>query len=127
MILNGALIKILPDLSRATLQRRACLHPVQDLAKDQGCTYRWGYPVVVKFRRESSSFTIHTPADLPRLFTFLDVAPIQITNWLSLIPYKGGVVWAPRIGKDSRAIPKYANSPEGEFKTPQEIGNGLNV
>lgn len=46
---DGASIKILPDLSRATLQRRAQLRPVLDLARRKGCTYRWGYPLAVTF------------------------------------------------------------------------------
>lgn len=37
---DGAPIKILLDLSRATLQRRARLRPVLDLIRDRHCTYR---------------------------------------------------------------------------------------
>lgn len=40
--LDGAHIKILPDLSRATLRRRAMLRPVLDLAKQKGFTSCWG-------------------------------------------------------------------------------------
>lgn len=83
-------IKILSDLSRAMLQRRACLHLALDLAREQGCTYRWGYPLAVTFRRASSSFTLRTPADLPKLFAFQEVASIQIPNWLTIIPCTRG-------------------------------------
>lgn len=86
---DGAFVKILPDLSRATLQRRARLRPLLDLAREKGCTYRWGYPLSVTFRKESASFTLRTPADLPDLFSFLEAAPIQVPNWLQLLPNPG--------------------------------------
>lgn len=50
--LDGAHITILPDLSRATLRRRAMLRPVLDLAKQKGFTYRWVYPLAVTFRKD---------------------------------------------------------------------------
>lgn len=37
---DGATVKILPDLSRATLQRRALFSSILDLARQLGCTYR---------------------------------------------------------------------------------------
>lgn len=40
VMFDGAEIKILPDLSRATLQRRAMLKPILELARGLGCTYR---------------------------------------------------------------------------------------
>lgn len=83
-------IKILPDLSRATLQRRARLHLILDLAQEQGSTYRWGYPLTVTFQRASASFTIRTPTDLADLFAFHDVVPIQVPNWLRLLPSSMG-------------------------------------
>lgn len=42
VVLDGAQIKILPDLSRAPLRRRALLRPIQDLAIQKVFTYRWG-------------------------------------------------------------------------------------
>lgn len=87
---DGATIKVLPDLSRATLQRRAMLRPVLDLARRQDCTYRWGYPLAVIFRKTSASFTLRTLADLPALFAFLGVEPIQVPNWLTILPCTSG-------------------------------------
>lgn len=60
---DGATIRIVPDLSRAKLLRQARLRPPLDLARDQGSPYRWGYPLTVTFRKESSSLTLRTPAD----------------------------------------------------------------
>lgn len=87
---DGAAIKILPDLSQATLQRRVRLRVLLDLAKDQGYTYRWGYPLSVTFRKDSAFFTLRTPSDLPDLFTFLRAEPIQVPNWLQLLPSATG-------------------------------------
>lgn len=87
---DGAHIQILLDLSRATLQRRAMLKPLLELARSKGCTYRWGYPLAVIFRTDRASFTLRTPADLPALFDFLEAEPIQVPNWLLRIPRPTG-------------------------------------
>lgn len=55
---DGAVVKILPDVFRGILQRRAMLRPVLDLARQHGTTYRWGYPLSVMFRRDQRSFTL---------------------------------------------------------------------
>lgn len=85
--LDGATIKILPDLSRATLQRRAILKPLMDLARRKGATYRWGYPLSVTFRKDQRSFTLRKPDALPALFDFLDTDPIEVPNWLGPLPH----------------------------------------
>lgn len=82
--LDEVQIRILPDLFRATLQRRALLRPILVLAKQRGCTYRWGYPLAVTFRRDMTSFTLHTPAELPALFNYLEADPIP--DWLQILP-----------------------------------------
>lgn len=57
---DGAHIQILLDLSRATLQRRAMLKAVLEVARRQEYTYRWGYPLAVSFRSERASFTLRS-------------------------------------------------------------------
>lgn len=79
---DGASVKTLPDLSRETLQRRALLHPVLDLARQLGITYRLGFPLSAMFKKDQWSFTLHTPGDLPALFTFMETDPISVPNWL---------------------------------------------
>lgn len=83
---DGVTVKILPDVSRATLQRRATLRQVLELAHRQDATYRWGYPLSVIFRRNQRSFTLRSPSDLPGLLTFLEADPIRIPNWLMFLP-----------------------------------------
>lgn len=82
--LDGVTVKILPDLSRATLQRRAIMKPLLDLARRKGATYRWGYPLSATFRKDQRSFTLRKPDALPALFTFLDAEPIAV--WLGPLP-----------------------------------------
>lgn len=87
---DGATIKVLPDLSRATLQRRAILRTLLDLSRRQDCTYQWGYPLAVSFRKMNAAFTLRTPADLPAFFAFLEVEPIPVQNWLTILPRTSG-------------------------------------
>lgn len=42
---EGATVKILPDLFRATLQQRALLHTILDTFWLMGFTYQWGFPM----------------------------------------------------------------------------------
>lgn len=81
---EGASVKIMPDLSRATLHRQGLLRPALDIAL--GATYRWGFPLSVTFRRGKKSFILRTPGDLPAFFIFMDAEPIQIPDWLQPIP-----------------------------------------
>lgn len=78
-------MKILPDLSRATLQRRAMLRPLLHNIRKLGGTYRWGYPIALIVRKGSSSFVLQHPADLPELFSFLEIETFAIPNWLQPI------------------------------------------
>lgn len=84
--LDGAALTILPDISRATLQRRALLKPLLDLARRHNATYRWGFPLSVTFRKDQRSFTLRSPDSLPALFDFLTAEPIDVPNWLGFIP-----------------------------------------
>lgn len=79
---EGVNIKILPDLSRATLQRRALLRPLLDPVRQLDHTYRWIFPFALTIRKGSSAFTLHRPADLLELFTFLEIPPMVIPEWL---------------------------------------------
>lgn len=54
-------VKILLDLSRATLRRQALLLPLLDLAKQKGLTYHWGYPFSMTFHGEPGAYRLqHT-------------------------------------------------------------------
>lgn len=87
---DGAQVRIMPDLSRATLRRRAMLRPILDLARQTGHTYCWGYPLAVTFRKDNTAFSLQSAADLPALFRFLGTEPIQVPDWLQFIPRQIG-------------------------------------
>lgn len=74
---DGARVKILPDLSRGTLQRKI---------KSAGGTYRWGYPISLTVKKNSLSYILIHPRDLPDLFSFLAMEAFEILNWLQVIP-----------------------------------------
>lgn len=80
----GTHMRILPDLSRATLR------PILELAKPQGLKYHWGYPLAVSFRKDASAFTLQTAADLLALFCFLEADPILVPDWLQILPRPTG-------------------------------------
>lgn len=88
MEFDGACIRIMPDLSRPTLQRRALLRPVLEAARRSGATYRWGFPISVIVKKAQHSFTLRNPTDLPALFTFLEIEPVEVPDWLQMLqPY----------------------------------------
>lgn len=82
---EGAQVRILPDLSRAMLRCGATLRPVLDLAKQLGFTYRWGYPLSVTFRKDETAFTLQSTTDLPALFRYLETDPIAVPDWLQIL------------------------------------------
>lgn len=100
---DGTPIGMLQDLFTATLKRRALLCPILELAK-QGYTYLWGYPLAVAFRKDTSSFTLHTPAELPKLFSFLVTEPITGLAFVSsTLHRKTGPLYIPRPATCSTA------------------------
>lgn len=93
---DGAMVKLLPDISRSTLLRRAILKPLLDLARRCNATYHWGFPLSVTFHKDQWSFMLRSPESLPALFTFLGTDPIEIPNWLDYLPCTVGRMNAPR-------------------------------
>lgn len=88
--LDRAALTILPDVSRATLQRRALLKPLLEVARRHDATYRWGFPLSVTFRKNQRSFMLRFPDALPALFEFLSAEPIEVPDWLGFIPRSQG-------------------------------------
>lgn len=67
---NGAPNKILPDLSRATLQCQALLRPLLELASGLNVTYRWGVHLSDTFRKNQQSFPLCVPESLPAILNW---------------------------------------------------------
>lgn len=82
---RGGHVSILPDLSRAILQRRALLRPLLEAIKRKGGTYRWGSPFHLIVRRGDCNFTLRGPADF-QAFNFMDLPAMPVPNWLTLYP-----------------------------------------
>lgn len=89
---NGTPIKILPDICRATLQRRACLRPILELAKKRGCTYRWGYPLAVRFRSINSFIFCLCALRPPGTIYFSRCGPYSDSQLAYIYPSYGGAV-----------------------------------
>lgn len=118
---DGAEVKILPDLSRATPQRRAMLRPLLDVARRLNVIYRWGFPLLATFRKEQRSFTLRNPGDLPALFTFLDSDPVPIPNWLMFLPWpvgraSSGVAWRAGQSRPQRSRRRYRLQSQDESR-----------
>lgn len=83
---DGAELRIFPDVSRATLQRRAMLKPLLERLQWAVLQYRWGFPLQLTMRKERASFILRHHADLPDLFLFLNMEPFHIPDWLKQLP-----------------------------------------
>lgn len=83
---DGAQIAIFPDISRATLWRRSMLKPLLERLNRAELTYRWGFPVQLTIRKGADYFTLRRHSELPELFTFLNMEPIPLRNWLGPLP-----------------------------------------
>lgn len=81
---EGAQVKILSDVSRATLQCRALLRPVLDRVRQMGHTYHWGFPISVTIQKGSFSFTLRLQTALQDFFSFLDIEIAQESRSPSL-------------------------------------------
>lgn len=83
---DGAQISVYPDISRATLTRRAMLKPLLERLGRADLSYRWGFPVQLTIRKGNASFALWHHAELPDLFAFLDMEPFPLRNWLGPLP-----------------------------------------
>lgn len=49
------------------------LKPLLEKLRRGAMSYRWGFPLQLTIRKDNSSFTVRCHADLPDMFTFLDM------------------------------------------------------
>lgn len=80
--LEGAQVILLQDLARNTLAMRRHLKPLLEVARQQGATYRWGFPFQLFLRLNGRFFVLKSPSQLTEAFAFLGAPPVEIADWL---------------------------------------------
>lgn len=78
---NGATIQILPDLSKYTLQMRRSMKPLLDKLREEGATYRWGFPFSLHIQKGQQFFVLRAHTQLPDMFARLSMTPILLHDW----------------------------------------------
>lgn len=78
---NGATIQILPDLSKYTLQMRRSMKLLLDKLREEGATYRWGFPFSLHIQKGQQFFVLRAHTQLPDMFTRLSMTPILLHDW----------------------------------------------
>lgn len=107
---RGSEVHILPELSSATLRRRGMLRSILSHIKQHGYTYKWGLPFHLVVRRDMNLFFLRCPADLPDLFTFLEIPPVDVMDWLEPWPALSVGVYA--LGKPEIRIKNWMRTPK---------------
>lgn len=79
---DGVAIHLLLDISRRTLMMRRALKPLLDGISEKGLTYKWGHPFHLIVRKGANTFTLRLPSEFPHLFTFAEMNPVAVPNWL---------------------------------------------
>lgn len=87
---RGGTVTILPDLSRATLQKWAILRPLLMAIKTAGYSYKWGFPSHVIILKGDAVFVLRYPTELQQLFDFLKTQPVMVLDWLAPLPFQLG-------------------------------------
>lgn len=79
---DGVAIHLFPDIVRRTLMMRRALKPLLDSIGEKGLTYKWGHPFHLIVRKGTDTFPLRHPSELPHLFSFAEMNPIAVPNWL---------------------------------------------
>lgn len=61
------------------------LRPLLSYIKQHGFMYRWGTPFHLVVRKDMDPF-VRCPADLPEMFVFKGIPPIEVWDWLQPWP-----------------------------------------
>lgn len=80
IIYAGSSIQLFPDLSWVTLQKRRHLKPLLQLLKDQGISYRWGFPCALMTFKNGRTTTLHSYEDLSAFCAKLDLSSENVPD-----------------------------------------------
>lgn len=72
---DGAMVQILPDLSKHTLQLRRNLKPLLEKICEAEANYHWGFPFHPSVQKGGCSMALRIPSQLPDLFALLEIPP----------------------------------------------------
>lgn len=115
------LVTLLPDMSRLTLAMRRAIKPLLEVILQAHATYRWGHPFDVITTKGSNQFILRSPSDLPQCFAFLEITPLDVTDWLSLsVPMFPTAASRPLPQRQRRARSRSHWRPRGRI---QEVFN----
>lgn len=84
-LLDGAQITLLQDLAGRTLAMRRTMKPMLEVIRQKGATYRWGFPFSLIIRKDGRVFSLKSPEQLPRAFSFLDAQPVDVGDWYQVL------------------------------------------
>lgn len=85
MKLEESEVLVLQDLAGKTLAMRRALKPILDVLKKKGALYTWGYPFNIRIRWRGNVFVLKVPSQLPELFSFLEVQPFEMPDWMEIL------------------------------------------
>lgn len=117
---DGAAVHLLPDVSRKTLLMRRSLKPLLDGLGEKGLTYKWGHPFHLIFHKGPDTFSLRHPSELPDLFSFADMEPFPVPNWLLTVIAKDPMRQA-LPGRPQRA--HYSRRGRGNHSQARRVGN----
>lgn len=75
-------VQIFPDISKNTLAMRRMVKPLLMKINEAGAYYKWGYPFHIVVQKHQETHYVRSPKDLPDIFRFLGVEPVEVPNWL---------------------------------------------
>ncbi|XP_075709775.1 uncharacterized protein LOC142743168 [Rhinoderma darwinii] len=68
--------------SKMSQQARRILKPLTDILRDRHIPYRWLYPFGLSVMINGKPLMVRQPADLQKIWTVLQVNPLDIPSWL---------------------------------------------
>lgn len=86
------------------------------MARRLGITYRLAFPIAVTFKKAQGFFTLRTPEDLPALFAFMEMNPVEIPDWLQRFNHSPNV---PRVRRDHSPRPQRSRR-RSRIASPEE-------
>lgn len=82
---GGASIILLQDLAKKTLDMRREVKPLLEAIVAKGADYRWIFPFGLNIRFRGKFFSLRDPQQLNDLFRFLEIEPITVPDWFSIL------------------------------------------